>query len=477
MTDSTKWYYVNYINGAEVNPEKKIFCEFEKCGLTEKDVLWNIHPFLHLGGQKIVPDVTEADYKEIVKCLWKMTGIHPQHFKSIQGFVAYVFFYKYCGKFPEPNEFKRSVFLSVPDDEQQTMINRAYYTFDNYYREVAIESGANCIKVDMNSNLPCAMEKLCAPTGAMTTLRTKEECDDVLKRVTSKAIYTPMIVECDIQLPAEKLDVNVIPNEYYEEGKSRVWKYTENIRKGCYTTIDLALAKSFGYKITKVHRAIKWDGKPRYIFSDYVLDMYKFKEKGGRIEKAYAKVLLNMLYGLMSQKDAVARKEIIIRSADGKEVKQKYDELMRKYDDVFITRNSATDEWILQYDKKLARTFQAPRYLGAFIVAKSRRKIFDRLKWFGVFQGINTHLYHYKLDCLTFINDGNYKINNGKGLGEYKYEFEKIDKLCVVNGNNYYIETKDGEICSKGRCHATSYGEFLEFHKIEYIPTKNLFIA
>jgi hypothetical protein len=196
------------------------------------------------------------------------------------------------------------------------------------------------------------------------------------------------------------------------------------------------------------------------IFKEFNEHFYSLRTTGTPVEQAYAKVFLTNLYGLMTQdcpKREFTKKYSMNETG---EFFGKIKELEEKKSKYLAQR--VDERWQITYSVNMPLKFHRPRYFGAFILAHSRANMFAILNKFGVFDGTNKQLLHYKIDSVLFLKDGEVDMSHciGEGLNKCKVEYGNIDGVNVVSSRKYCLRNEAGECKIRGTDRALTWQEF-----------------
>ena len=248
-------------------------------------------------------------------------------------------------------------------------------------------------------------------------------------------------VECDVLCPQDPNIIPLLPER--KDGKlmfDLAHKYNS-----IYTSVELKKAISLGYKITKIHKVLRFE-KSTEIFKSYIRKFLKIKAeaggyKGNNIDeyiskylelgivlekdkiksnkglKLLAKNMLNNLWGKFGQKDEMPKTEYLDSS--------KWFRLLNRHKEGKVELKSETlideDTVYVQYIEKesdntsLINTNVA---LAGFITAQARLRLYSQLEKIG-----RKRLLYCDTDSIVYIHDPTgYNIPKGDMLGEWEDE-------------------------------------------------------
>ena len=137
-------------------------------------------------------------------------------------------------------------------------------------------------------------------------------------------------------------------------------------KTGVYNSVDLKRAIKYGYKITKIHKAISWEHQAN-IFDSYIENVFQKKCNALKKTPQYttSKLLMNSLYGKFLQRPHVEQ-SVVIETA--KQLAK-----IRKNNHIMEVKPLNENKFIVSYipnDKDKA--VEKPSYIGSFILAYSR---------------------------------------------------------------------------------------------------------
>jgi hypothetical protein len=291
---------------------------------------------------------------------------------------------------------------------------------------------------DVSSLYPTAMSFYDYPVGKSEWI---EDCDDV--DYSQPGIY-------DVDVVANKsLAVPILPMKV----KTGI-RWSLEDRRGVYTHTDLNNAVKFGYKITKVHKALVWKDTQN-VFKNYITEAYKIKDEGENesnpVKRAIGKLLMNSLYGKMLER---ARFTETVLCNDVKQVSK------------FIGSNTITDitfngAKVLMTGSKKERDecVRKPSHLGAFVLANSRDVMFNAMtainpkldaSFFTYTDTDSLHIHAKHLDTLEkqgWLQKGLGKLSDDCKGGKIIREINLAPKLYA-----YICLMPDGSIKKTNKC-------------------------
>jgi len=330
--------------------------------------------------------------------------------------------------------------LYIPTDAQTNFILKANYkypcvrpsgTYDNDYY----------VQIDVNALFWVVMRERSYPCDVPIWDSGELECFKLREKLNKSSRNTTYhFVECDVEVN-EECRLHLLPNE---NGR---WNYKGNITKGVYTSLDLHLAVKYGgYKITKVHRFLKFlkSGK---VFKEAVEAMRLAKiETEKKHGKKYAKVIKKMYTGLYGKTLQVRK----VKTKKAKDVRDVSD-FIKKHDKVTLGETSISATTLCN----------APVYLGCFIQAFARQHMFKYYDMLDVFRKAPTRCFYSKVDSLLITRadyEKHFKHKVSDDYGGFKIEVDNIKRVIVVKENSYCMEKDDGTVVTKGTM--KTLGEF-----------------
>lgn len=151
--------------------------------------------------------------------------------------------------------------------------------------------------------------------------------------------------------------------------------------RGYYTSVDITLAKSLGYQITFIGKAIVWMEQSDEVFSSYVTQFYKVKNDSisNPTKRSIAKLLLNSLYGNLSRVNKDKKVKICTTGIELEkflfEDIDEIEEIEQIGECVMVTGVSKPKESEKTQSWRRAR----PCQLSAFVLSYSRKIMVDNM--------------------------------------------------------------------------------------------------
>jgi hypothetical protein len=226
------------------------------------------------------------------------------------------------------------------------------------------------IDQDVVSLYPAAMAHYAYPIGPSSAL---DEGDEVIAwnvelRDTRKMPYMG-IFEIEF-IPNKKLAHAVLPRRS-DEGL----RWTLENGRGTYTSVDIDNALELGYTITLL-RGFYWK-KTGFVFTEYITQQFQTKANSEKDTPQYllAKLMMNGLYGKMIQRPIYVDEGLKKSNSEIFKFFEQYDvhELEFIHDLVYV-RGTNKDK------SQLKEKITKPSYLGAFVLAYSRRIMLSYLR-------------------------------------------------------------------------------------------------
>lgn len=266
--------------------------------------------------------------------------------------------------YPMSREFTSKQYNEIVGCESTEKLKEIYKTMDDWI-----------FNADATSLYPTAMVKFEYPLGNSEWVAG----DAVDVNNLKIGIY-------DVDIEANKsLIVPILPQKTETGGIS--WNLYD--RRGVYTSADLENAIRFGYKITKVHKALVWN-KSGDIFSEYILKCYKIKEENDEnpVLRQIGKILMNALYGKMLERARFEEQRLCNNIGD----------VWKFQRDFSITDVQFVKDKVLTIGMPLDDTLsdariRKPSQVGTFILAYSRRHMLNAMS--AIDPTLSTHFFTY----------------------------------------------------------------------------------
>lgn len=205
-----------------------------------------------------------------------------------------------------------------------------------------------------------------------------------------------------------------------------VWDMSEGVGTGVYTEVDIKLALKYGYTFKFLGPCLVWDrvGHP---FQEFVETMSTAKEvEQDRMVMKSLKLIMNSLYGKLSQRENKNADSIPISFAEAKELRRNG-----------IHCPPIGDKFYKQKDVGQVVQNKHPNHLGSYVLSWTRvrmMQVFDCIDYDYDFchtdglrvSGANFH----KLEAGGFIDPvalGKFKIEYGLIYWSHQYNVNKYD--------------------------------------------------
>lgn len=345
--------------------------------------------------------------------------------------------------------------VKLLDYETDCFVRRSIYGGRCYPQKQYFESkgeGDYLLDIDVVSLYPTAMgkptleksESALYPTGEHAWIYTPIKLDQI-RDVTNKLSYIDhikyFIAECDIETN-KKLVTPAIPRR---DDKGFLQWDLHDIQKGVYTSVDLIRAVNHGYKITKIHRLVKWN-KSTDLYSNYIEKCFELKKKAKKDTPQYtiAKLMMNALYGKMIQAPITEKSKLVYNLAELNEIREQGQILDMRF---------LTDDLLLVHYQPYAidESVTKPSYVGAFILSNSRVVMDKYIDAIDGYNNLETSFYRTDTDSLIIHNSVLPKVQHliGKELGCIDFDIQgKIVKFAEVCPKVYCCEYigNDGKI-------------------------------
>lgn len=181
--------------------------------------------------------------------------------------------------------------------------------------------------------------------------------------------------------------------------------------------------------------------KTKFLFEDYIKFYFELKDKaskrGDAIEKMFAKLMLNTLYGKMGQK-AIREVQLFPSTLN---------KLMEKEDNgIIIVKNEKESDGLgmINVIKETETPFTYFQ-VAAYITSLSRYWLLKR--WNEIISlGGEVHYCDTDSNFFTIPQEGLSKLSFGKNLGEWNLEEENIPNGYIVAAKAYMLYDKDKNI-------------------------------
>lgn len=401
--------------------------------------------------------VSQASYEYWMKHL---TAQLPIPLKSEDGFMRRA---AYGGRsFPQKMYFKSSQYDE--DDVYNSMVltdknDDGIISEDPEEREIMkLDTPImdNLVDLDVVSLYPTAMLNE-FPCGDMRWM-SAEECAALIEELNQKteAPKADMICEVDMEVPTDFI-TPPIPRKGVT-GEGLVWSL-EPIEHQVYTSVDIWRAVKYGYKVTAVYSAIRWE-KTEKVFDQYMAVVSEIKKKAapGTAQYALGKLCMNSLYGKTMMRVLMDVVSLVYDEAGVKRFRKKYDldgfmSLMDE-DDVMYSEGPA----ILTGKKRDPdKACSKPTYLGAFVLSWSRfimDRVIDRL---NAWKDINAAFFYTDTDSMVIHSSQMELVRDmvGKEFGYLSFDVAGKIIMYICLGPKEYIfvyVTKDGRVMYHKRC-------------------------
>lgn len=221
--------------------------------------------------------------------------------------------------------------------------------------------------------------------------------------------------------PPKNIVIPVLPRKTPNGGLE--WSLKDGA--GVYTNIDIQNAKSTGYNIDFVNRALVWD-QSADIFGDYVKKFYSIKQQADRdkneVQREIAKTMLNALYGKMLQKRIETTSKIVTTLLDFISFCNQYD--IVDYQILAHTKVLITGQL---KETKFSDNIRKPNQLGSFVLAYSRTIMLNYMK--AIDPELKTHIMTYTDTDSMHIKGDAYKKLVSMGYIKQK-EHATLGYLC-----------------------------------------------
>lgn len=404
-------------------------------------------------GMKEVFEKVNAEYYELFKChitdyltlsslsynIW--TTMFGSDFLEIPTSEKYDFIRKslFGGRsYPMVREYTSKHYSEIIEKkDDKDALKEVYKNMDDYI-----------FNADVSSLYPSAMSSYKYPVG-------KSEWIIEPADISRIGIY-----EVDIVCP-KNLVVPVLPRR---EKNGVIWDLYD--RRGIYTSADLENALRFGYKITKIHKGLVYEGSSD-VFSNYIKVCYEMKannEPGlpnaSPVKRQMAKILMNALYGKMLEKARYDETQILNNPI----------EVWKFHKDYKVSTFSHIADKVVMVgtainsDKRDDAINKASQ-LGSFILSYSRRIMLDAMSsieptltshFFTYTDTDSLHIHSSKLPGLQsqgWLDEGMGKLSDDCKGGRIFREINLAPKLymylCLMPDGKIKTTTKAKGISTK----------------------------
>ncbi len=222
--------------------------------------------------------------------------------------------------------------------------------------------------------------------------------------------------------------------------------------EGFYTSVDIENARMCGYEF-KVIRGLVWPEKTK-LMEEYIKDSFKMKENSEKGTPAYllSKLMMNGLYGKFLQKSRFDKVLFVSEKSDWNKIIPNY--YVEEIDD-YSFKNQAVIYCSLKDPSKREKNIKKPNYLGAFVLAYSRKIMIECYKKLNPNNEIEKDIHYTDTDSLQ-VHNKIFKESGivcGKKLGDLSNDLgdtAKIINAIYVAPKMYILKylkrEKDGSI-------------------------------
>lgn len=220
------------------------------------------------------------------------------------------------------------------------------------------------------------------------------------------------------------------------------WDLTNS--QGVYTSVDIENATEYGYEV-EILNGYCWKAKD-YVFKSYIESLFKKKAKSqkGTPEYLLAKLFMNAFYGKLIQRPIHEENRIIKTNAEF----WKFFGTHRITEMEYIGTEQIYLSGINRDESKLEQKISKPSYLGAFVLAYSRRIMLNHMSKANPYlksddprtqkESIKNDFYYTDTDAIQIHADNAKNLTFGKNLGDIANDLG--DNAKILNG--IYIAPK-----------------------------------
>lgn len=315
--------------------------------------------------------------------------------------------------------------------------------------EEEIARGVRIRYVDVTSMYPFVMKTFQLPCGQVKE-RVYDDRSQPSRQYLMENIY---IAEIDIDPPEKYLHHPVLVT--MRNGK--LVAPLEPLRNYVVTSIELKLAIANGYILRRVHKIHEYEATTD-LFAKYVDAFMEVKDRaaqeGNRAKKQLAKIMLNSLYGKFMQRPNIPTTQYFScldqREMDAWQAsmrcKAEEGSITLESDFVMLRQEGTLVCQVKTLDTDLTSSLQSIQAaVGSFIAAGGRFLLGKELIKLG------TNVLYHDTDSIVYLDDGGYRIPEGKGLGQWIDECENGDIIThfvslAPKTYAYKIRTKEGKV-------------------------------
>jgi hypothetical protein len=402
-------------------------------------------------------------------------------------------------------------FRSKFKDDCAQMDNLSKPTAEKYVIPAFYGGRTNCIRkrytckpdefiyaIDISSQYPAVQSLDVLPGKFVSTMDTEivgeDECHRYLEKIDQEGMvgYFKVDVSCPKQL-----FIPVLP-EKQELGKKLMFTLHDK-EKASYYTKELILALKKGYKITKIHHAILFEGV-RGIFKNYMDYFYKIKndikneiaqrkpegEELSAMITRYenAKLMCNSLWGKLAESKEYKTYEILNNPAAWdamiRDQLKHHVRVIWNSEEPHFTRNGEDFievEWVKEND---IGTKAGTIHIGAAITASARIRLYEALDHYDTnllyFDSDSAYYIGKKDQYIPFVSKAEHQVGE-LGYGEWELDKGKCGDDFVSIGPKAYSIRKNGEqvlMRSKGLAnHLVSFEEYASIVEASFESEKS----
>lgn len=262
--------------------------------------------------------------------------------------------------YPMKREFTSKHYDEIVNSKSTDELKQIYKRMDDWI-----------FNADATSLYPTAMVKYEYPIGISEWTNPTD--------ISKIGIYE-VDVECNTSL--------VVPILPQKDGKGGI-SWNLKPRRGVYTSQDLENALKYGYKITKIHKALVWEKKGD-IFNEYIMRCYKIKEENddNPVLRQIGKILMNALYGKMLERARFEETKLCNNIVDVWEFNKQF-----SMTDVQFIKDKVVVIGMPIDDCVSIKRIRKPSQIGTFILSYSRTHMLDAMS--SICPTLDKHFFTY----------------------------------------------------------------------------------
>ena len=263
--------------------------------------------------------------------------------------------------YPMKREFTSKHYDEIVNSKSTDELKEVYKRMDDWI-----------FNADATSLYPTAMVNYEYPIGISEWV--ENPCD-----ISKIGIYD-VDVECNTSL--------VVPILPVKDGKGGI-SWNLKPRRAVYTSQDLENALKYGYKITKIHKALVWEKKGD-IFNEYIMRCYKIKEENddNPVLRQIGKILMNALYGKMLERARFEETKLCNNIVDVWEFNKQF-----SMTDVQFIKDKVVVIGMPIDDVVSVKRIRKPSQIGTFILSYSRTHMLNAMS--SICPTLDKHFFTY----------------------------------------------------------------------------------